>query len=127
MVRYHWHVEDGHGAFIPPGSMAMHPCTHIQHALCEIQVPGQPGPNAEACFTVPMRHLNEGRVRDVGVILGHGDDAEEWQGPLLTQTAVALAQAGEFMSHSMWPQQSAAATYWDDHITISTCCTTAEM
>lgn len=33
-------------------------------------------------------------MKDVGVILGHGLDATEWKGQLLTELAVALAQAG---------------------------------
>lgn len=34
------------------------------------------------------------QVRDVGVVLAHGNDASEWKGRLLTEVASQLARAG---------------------------------
>eukprot|EP00879_Flechtneria_rotunda_P006050 GHRR01006363.1.p1 GENE.GHRR01006363.1~~GHRR01006363.1.p1 ORF type:complete len:476 (+),score=185.34 GHRR01006363.1:2625-4052(+) len=93
MVRFHWHVEDGAGAFSPPGAMTYHKETGVQHVICHIEVPGE-RPPAQAFFTVPAGYMTEGKVRDIGIVLGHGDKAEDWQGTLLTEIAVTLAQAG---------------------------------
>jgi hypothetical protein len=38
MVRFGWHVEDGLGAHILPGEMAVHDSTQISHATCSIEV-----------------------------------------------------------------------------------------
>ena len=44
MVRFHWHVEDGFGAFIPAGGMMPHREPHVpvdqqvMHAVVEIEV-----------------------------------------------------------------------------------------
>jgi len=45
MVRFHWHVEGGHGAFIPAGGIApdkghvkLPLSQQVQHALVEIEV-----------------------------------------------------------------------------------------
>lgn len=105
MVRFHWHVEEGFGAWVPCGGMRHHNSTAaegnrtspVQHVDCEVEIPGEPE-RMRACFTVPAGYLSSraagGGVKDVGVLLGHGDDATEWQGPLLTGLAVALAEAG---------------------------------
>lgn len=98
MVRFHWHVEDGYGAFIPPGGMI--PAAKdsgVQHVSVHVDVAGEPSP-MEALFTVPAGYLHPGeggKMRDVGIVLGHGDKAEDWKGPLLTEIAVTLAKAGE--------------------------------
>jgi hypothetical protein len=51
----------------------------------------------EALFTIPAGYLHPegGKVKDVGIVLGHGENAEEWNGPLLAELAVTLAKAGE--------------------------------
>jgi hypothetical protein len=92
MVRFRWHVEDGHGASIPHGGMAFHKDTAVQHIHCSIDIPGEPP--AQACITVPRGYLSEGKVQEVGVLLGHDTPPESWDGPLLTGLAVALAEAG---------------------------------
>ena len=44
MVRFHWHVEDGFGAFIPVGGLMPHKDPkvpqdqQVQHAIVEIEV-----------------------------------------------------------------------------------------
>lgn len=91
MVRFHWHVEDGSGASIPHGAMSFHKDTAVQHIYCNIEIPGEP--HAQACITVPGGYLSEGKVKEIGILLGH-DTPESWDGPLLTGIAVALAEAG---------------------------------
>jgi hypothetical protein len=91
MVRFHWHVEDGCGASIPHGGMSFHKATAVQHINCNIEIPGEP--HAQACITVPRGYLSEGKVQEVGILLGH-DTPESYDGPLLTGVAVALAEAG---------------------------------
>lgn len=62
MVRVHWHVEDGFGAIIPVGGLIAHGRdTDVQHAICEIELPGQ-GTNVEACFTLPPDYTTPGKV-----------------------------------------------------------------
>lgn len=34
------------------------------------------------------------QIKDVGIVLGHGSDAAEWKGRVLTEIAVALAASG---------------------------------
>ena len=94
MVRFHWHVEDGFGAFIPPGGMAFHKDTGVQHATTEIEIPGQ-NQLATALMTVPAGYLQEGKMQKVGVVIGHGLKAEDWKGELLTELAASLAKAGK--------------------------------
>jgi hypothetical protein len=91
MVRFHWHVEDGSGAFIPASGMEFEPDSEVQHITCAIEIAGEAP--AAACITVPRGYLTQGSVNEVGVLLGH-DKAEEWRGPLMTALAVALAEAG---------------------------------
>jgi len=93
MVRFQWHVEDGFGAHIRPGAVTVDKDSGVHHVLCEIDIPGHKEAS-QALFTVPPGYLTEGKVKDVGILVGHGDKADEWQGPLLTQLAVALAKAG---------------------------------
>jgi len=91
MVRFQWHVEDNFGAHIRPGAVTVDKDSGVHHVLCEIDIPGHKEAS-QALFTVPAGYLTEGKVKDVGILLGHGDKADEWQGPLLTQLAVALAK-----------------------------------
>ncbi len=50
------------------------PCTSSDHRVC-------PAPCVQ--------------VKDVGVVLAHGNDASEWKGRLLTEVAGQLARAGQ--------------------------------
>lgn len=82
------------GASIPPGGCSLaRPGAGVQHAACDIELPGE-GP-CQALFTLPANYLSEGGVKDIGIVLGHGDRAEDWRGPLLTGLAEALASAGD--------------------------------
>jgi hypothetical protein len=67
----------------------------------------------EALFTIPAGYLHPegGKVKDVGIVLGHGENAEEWNGPLLSKVAVTLAKAGEHRKQQpeQWPCCIAAA------------------
>lgn len=95
MVRFHWHVEEGAGASILPGSMtyAAPADSGVQHVAVDIEIPGEAA--AQACITVPAGYLRQaGQVGELGVLLGHAD-AAEWRGPLLDALAVMLAEAGE--------------------------------
>ena len=48
----------------------------------------------EALLTIPPGYLKDSELKEVGVILAHGNDADEWRGKLLTELAVALAKQG---------------------------------
>ncbi|GAX73182.1 hypothetical protein CEUSTIGMA_g635.t1 [Chlamydomonas eustigma] len=96
MVRFHWHVEDGFGAFIPPGAMLNHKSSTVQHALVEIEISGQTQ-NVEALITVPPGYLQDSEIKDVGIILAHGNDADDWRSKLLTELAVSLSNAGHIV------------------------------
>lgn len=113
MVRFQWHVEEGYGAVIPPRGMQYHPDTAVQHVACEIEVPGDTQP-ANAMFTVPAGYMTDGKVKNVGIILGHGENAEEWKGTLLTELAVKLAQAGKQCTISVVPSSHYCykASFW---------------
>ena len=95
MPRFSWHVEEGGSAWIPPGGLVKHGDTRVQHALCQVELPGEHAA-AEVCFSVPPHFLAEGYTHDVGVVIGHGADAGEWKGRALTELAVALAASGAF-------------------------------
>jgi hypothetical protein len=71
--------------------MKFHKDTAVQHINCNIEIPGEPP--AQACITVPRGYLSEGKVKEIGILLGH-DTPESWDGPLLTGIAVALAESG---------------------------------
>jgi len=137
MVRFHWHVEGGHGAFIPAGGIApdkghvkLPLSQQVQHALVEIevdrdralvllcyrlvhsmvmaanyfqlwihrtmQISGGQTVREEALLTIPPGYLKDSELKEVGIILAHGNDADEWRGKLLTELAVALAKQGAY-------------------------------
>lgn len=93
MVRFHWHVEDGLAAFVPPNGLVQHKDTAVMHATCELEMPGQ-GVTIPSCMTLPPHYLQETAVKEVGVVLAHDLDATDWQGRLLTEVAVQLAKQG---------------------------------
>ena len=45
-------------------------------------------------MTVPPGYLGASDVKDVGIILAHGHDADGWRGKLLTEIAAELGKAG---------------------------------
>ncbi|KAF6256926.1 hypothetical protein COO60DRAFT_1702112 [Scenedesmus sp. NREL 46B-D3] len=96
MVRFHWHVEDGYGAYTPPQASKEVPgSSGVRHVSVRVDIAGDSSP-MEAMFTIPAGYLHPegGKVKDVGIVLGHGNDAEEWNGPLLSEVAATLAKAG---------------------------------
>ena len=38
MVRFHWHVEQGQSAYMPPDGITLQKESRVQHASCEIEV-----------------------------------------------------------------------------------------
>lgn len=41
MVRFHWHVEQGLSAYMPPDGIILQKDSKVQQASCEIEVGGQ--------------------------------------------------------------------------------------
>jgi hypothetical protein len=66
----------------------------------------------EALFTIPAGYLHPegGKVKDVGIVLGHGENSEDWNGQLLSEVAVTLAKAGEHQEQQPVPWRAASAT-----------------
>lgn len=93
MVRFQWLVEDGCGALVPPYGVVQHKDSGVQHATCEIELSGQSN-TVEACLTLPKGSFLENGTKEVGIILGHGERADEWKGRFMTDIAVALARSG---------------------------------
>lgn len=46
-------------------------------------------------FTVPGDYLDATKNKPVGIVLGHGAEADDWKGDFLTSIAVHFAQKGE--------------------------------
>ena len=40
MVRFHWHVEQGLSAYMPPEGIVLQKDSKVQQASCEIEVSG---------------------------------------------------------------------------------------
>ncbi|KAL0025699.1 hypothetical protein WJX77_005331 [Trebouxia sp. C0004] len=93
MVRFHWHVEQGMSAYMPPGGITLQKDSQVQQASCEIEVPGQKE-TLPAILTLPPSYLKPDKVKEVGIILGHGSNAADWNGKFLTELAAALACQG---------------------------------
>lgn len=45
-------------------------------------------------FTLPADYLNTAAIQPLGIVLGHGINAEEWRGEFLTQIAEHFARKG---------------------------------
>lgn len=45
-------------------------------------------------LTVPPDYLDASNNKPVGIVLGHGADADEWKGDFLTRIAVHFATKG---------------------------------
>eukprot|EP01023_Acetabularia_acetabulum_P032426 TRINITY_DN3028_c0_g1_i1.p1 TRINITY_DN3028_c0_g1~~TRINITY_DN3028_c0_g1_i1.p1 ORF type:complete len:460 (+),score=66.81 TRINITY_DN3028_c0_g1_i1:272-1651(+) len=93
MSRFHWHIEQGLGAYVSQEGISTHKDSNVQHVTCEIETPGQES-TAVAQFTLPHTCFQQEGTREVGIILAHGDNAEEWKGKLLCELSVTLAEAG---------------------------------
>lgn len=84
MVRFHWHVEQGYSAYMPPDGVTFSKESQAQHASCEVevcssnkdatscemaatvwklmlQIPGQKE-TLPAIFTLPPDHLQLDKV-----------------------------------------------------------------
>ena len=57
MVRFHWHVEEGLSAFIPPGGFAAQKESGVKHASCEIEVSFCGPCSAGSNVCVPARRI----------------------------------------------------------------------
>ncbi|KAL0033064.1 hypothetical protein WJX79_000781 [Trebouxia sp. C0005] len=93
MVRFHWHVEQGMSAYMPPDGITLQKDLKVQQASCEIEVPGQKE-TLPAILTLPPSYLKPDKVKEVGIVLGHGSNAADWNGKFLTELAAALASQG---------------------------------
>lgn len=58
-----------------------------------MQLSGQ-NETCPALLTVPANYLEEGSVKSVGVVLGHGTDADDQRGPFLSGLSMHLAKQG---------------------------------
>lgn len=94
MVRFHWHVDMGFSAFVPPGGMTVDEETGVWHVMCEMELAGQ-NETCTSMMTVPPNYLDASQVKPLGLVLAHGGDAEEWKGTLLTAIATHFAKQGE--------------------------------
>lgn len=51
----------------------------------------------------PFLELLSVQVKEVGIVLGHGSNAADWNGKFLTELAAALAAEGNNSSHMLSP------------------------
>lgn len=80
-------------AYMPPEGIVLQKDSKVQQASCEIEVPGQKE-TLPAILTLPPNYLKPDKVKEVGIILGHGSNAADWKGKFLTELAAALAAQG---------------------------------
>lgn len=80
-------------AYMPPDGITQQKDSKVQQASCEIEVPGQKE-TLPAILTLPPSYLKPDKVKEVGIVLGHGSNAAEWNGKFLTELAAALASQG---------------------------------
>ncbi|CAD7700200.1 unnamed protein product [Ostreobium quekettii] len=93
MVRFQWLVEEGYTCHTPLEKVVYNQEHGVIFVTMEFEIPGQSGP-VEALITVPPTYQDESKMKDVGVALGHGMNAAEWKGKLMTDISVALAKQG---------------------------------
>ncbi len=149
MVRFHWHVEQGMSAYMPPDGITLQKDSKVQQASCEIEVSSHSCPHSccpDADFS--LRRSSSGswpegnitsyshtapklfearqgikqrchihmsfntdyrckaihvalQVKEVGIVLGHGSNAADWNGKFLTELAAALASQGKQLVFGM--------------------------
>ncbi|KAL3144907.1 hypothetical protein ABBQ32_003417 [Trebouxia sp. C0010 RCD-2024] len=58
-----------------------------------LQVPGQKE-TLPAILTLPPYYLKPDKVKELGIVLGHGSNAADWNGKFFTELAAALAAEG---------------------------------
>lgn len=71
------------------------PCAYQQ------QLPGQQL-NVEALLTIPPGYLHDAEIKEVGIILAHGNDADDWRSRLLSEVALELGKAGAWRQQVPW-------------------------
>ncbi len=95
MVRFHWHVETGLGAFAA-GPQTIHDLdgtTQVFDIPIQIELAGQKD-TFEGLITIRSDYLKAGQIQPLGIVLGHDTASETWKGKVLSQLAVSLAREG---------------------------------
>ncbi|PRW44931.1 GMP synthase [glutamine-hydrolyzing] [Chlorella sorokiniana] len=94
MVRFHWHVEGQQSAWVPHKGIVEDEASGVRHITVDMELAGQ-NEAVQSMLTVPPDYLDSTKVSPLGIVLGHGADAEEtWRGPLLERLAAHFAQQG---------------------------------
>lgn len=99
MVRFHWHVETGLGAFVV-GPQTVHnidETTQVFDLPTHIELAGQKE-TFEGIITIRSDYLKAGQIQPVGIVLGHDTAADTWKGSVLSHLAVSLAKEGTHFS-----------------------------
>ncbi|KAG2446642.1 hypothetical protein HYH02_008214 [Chlamydomonas schloesseri] len=105
MVRFHWHVEDGLAASVQPGQLTYMRDAGVLQAMVEIEL-GSQGGVMDACLHIPPNYTTDGGVKELGVVIAHGDDVSDWRGRLILDLAIHLARAGFFVMRFIAPHPS---------------------
>ncbi|GAB4817286.1 hypothetical protein N2152v2_004332 [Parachlorella kessleri] len=61
--------------------------------MCEMELAGQ-NETCTSMLTVPPNYLDASSTRPLGIVLGHGADADDWKGEFLSRIAVTFAKKG---------------------------------
>ncbi|KAL4448431.1 hypothetical protein ABPG75_005650 [Micractinium tetrahymenae] len=104
MVRFHWPVEGTqHCAWVPSGGVKLEEDKGVRHITVDMELAGQ-NETVMSLLTVPADYLDARRVSPLGIVLGHGSDAEEsWRAPLLERLACHFAAAGHIVVRYFCP------------------------
>ena len=132
MVRFHWHVEAGHSAWVAAKGLVTDEAAGIRHITIDAEVrralcngdklqairehPTEPHPHHRlpclqlagqnetvmSLLTVPSDYLDSTKVSPVGILLAHGSEGDEWRGPLLEALAAQLAARGHLVMRYFW-------------------------
>lgn len=78
MVRFHWHVEQGYSAYMPPDGVSFSKDANVQHASCEIEASkkglcSQLAPSASGVQSVPQVEYPFADPRAEGNVACHFD------------------------------------------------------
>jgi hypothetical protein len=104
MVRFHWMCEGSQGSFVPPRGVTADEAAGVTHVAVEMELAGQ-HETCPALLTLPAAHLEEGGVRELGILLAHGADGDAWRGPLLEALAARLAARGHVVGRYLCRQK----------------------
>ncbi len=72
-----------------------------------LQLAGQ-NETCTSMMTVPPDYLDAGNTMPVGIVLGHGMEADDWRGEFLTRIAVHFAKKGADARFFFVPLRSSA-------------------